>query len=121
MLLCYILGWSVGQQAIFIHWIIIFFFLSFFRATPTAYGSSQARGQIGAAAAYTTATATLDQSHTVAHGNAGFLPHWARPEVEPTSSWILVRLLTHWATMGTPVIVIWAPTICYHMPGATGI
>ena len=35
-------------------WILFFFF--FFRATPMAYGVSQARGHIGA---YTTATATL--------------------------------------------------------------
>ena len=28
-----------------------FFFFPFFRATPTAYGSSQARGQLGATAA----------------------------------------------------------------------
>ena len=35
---------------------ILFLFL-FFRATPVAYGSSQARGQIGAAAA------GLDHSH----------------------------------------------------------
>ena len=36
--------------------------ISLFRATPRAYGSSQARGQIRAAAAcpYTTATATPD-------------------------------------------------------------
>ena len=38
-----------------------FFFL--FMATPVAYGSSQARGRIGATAeAYTTATATPDLS-----------------------------------------------------------
>ena len=43
----------------------IFFFSFFlFMATPEAYGSSQARGQIGAAAvAYATATAILDPSH----------------------------------------------------------
>ena len=39
---------------------IIFFFL-LFRAAPTAYGSSQARGRIGAAA--TTATAMQNQSY----------------------------------------------------------
>ena len=40
---------------------LFFFFL--FTATPVAYGSSQARGQIGAAAeAYVTVTATLDPS-----------------------------------------------------------
>ena len=34
-----------------IKYINLSFFLSFFRATPEAYGSSQARGQIGATAA----------------------------------------------------------------------
>ena len=43
----------------------IIFFFGLFRVTPVAYGSSQARGQIGAAAAaaaaaYTTATARQD-------------------------------------------------------------
>ena len=42
----------------------IFIFLSF-RAAPAAYGGSQARGQIRAAAA------GLDHSHS----NAGFEPH----------------------------------------------
>ena len=41
---------------------IFFFFL--FRATPAAYGSSQARGQIRATAeVYATAKATSDPSH----------------------------------------------------------
>ena len=36
----------------------MFFFFFLFRATPAAYGNSQARGHIGAAAeAYATATA----------------------------------------------------------------
>ena len=41
-------------------------FLSFFsfKATPAAYGSSQARGPVGGAAVvYTTVTATLGLSH----------------------------------------------------------
>ena len=42
----------------------IYLFFCLFRATPAAYGGSQARGLIGAvAAAYTTATATPDLSH----------------------------------------------------------
>ena len=40
-------------------------------------------------------------THT-ACGNAGSLTHWARPGIEPSSSWILVRFLTPWATTGTP-------------------
>ena len=39
-----------------------FFFFLISRATPAAYGSSQARGQIEAVAGYTTATATPDRS-----------------------------------------------------------
>ena len=30
------------------------------------------------------------------------LTHWARPGIEPVSSWLLVRFANHWATMGTP-------------------
>ena len=42
----------------------LFFLFSLFMATPTAYGSSQARGQIRAAAeACATAIATVDGSH----------------------------------------------------------
>ena len=41
-------------------------------------------------------------THTTAHGNAGFPTHWARPGIEPTTSWFLVRFVNHWAMMGTP-------------------
>ena len=42
----------------------LFIYLVSFRAAPEAYGGSQARGPIGAAAeAYTTATATWGPSH----------------------------------------------------------
>ena len=80
------------------------FFL--FKAASVTYGSSRARGWIGAA------TASLGHSHsnriwavsstyTSVSGNAGSLTHWARPGIEPASSWILVGFLTHWATVGT--------------------
>ena len=59
------------------------FFFFFFRATPAAYGSSQARGQIRATAAsllYATATATWDPSriynlHHNSQGNTRSLTH----------------------------------------------
>ena len=48
--------------------------------------------------AYTTATATQDRAtsatYTAAHGNTGYLTHRVRPEIEPTSSWILVGFIT---------------------------
>ena len=33
-------------------------------------------------------------TYTSAHSHAGFLTHWARPRIEPTSSWILVGFIT---------------------------
>ena len=87
--------------------ILTFFFL--FRDIPVAYGSSQARGRIRAAAAGPTPQTqqlgiwAASMAYTIACGNARSLTHWAGPGIEPTSSWILVEFLTCWATMGTPV------------------
>ena len=58
--------------------------------------------------AYARTTETWDLSHicnlhhTTAHGNARSVTHWARPGIEPMSSWMLVGFINHWATMGTP-------------------
>ena len=74
-------------------WVFVcLFVLLFFRVTPAAYGSSQARGQIRATAA------SLCQSHS----KAGSLTHWTLPRIKPASSWILVGLVKCWATKGTP-------------------
>ena len=78
-----------------------FYFLFFllFRATPTAYVSTQARGRTGA----TAASLQQPQQHQIraecvtyptAHGNSGSTTHWARPRIEPTSSWILVAFVS---------------------------
>ena len=74
---------------------VIFFF--FFRATPVAHGISQARGRIWAIAA------GLHHSHS----NAGSLTHWARPGIEPVSSWLLVRfiLLSHYGNSRNVVLL----------------
>ena len=61
----------------------LFCFVLFFRAAPTAYGNSQAIGQME-------------------HSNARSLTHWGRPGIEPASSWILVGFVNHWAMKGTP-------------------
>ena len=66
--------------------------LLLFRATPMAYGSSQARSWIR------TTVASLHHSHS----NAGSLAHWARPGIQPASSWILVWIRFCCATVGTP-------------------
>ena len=55
-----------------------------FRATLAAHGGSQARGWIGAIAA----------SIHHGHSNTRSLTHWARPGIEPESSWMLVRFVS---------------------------
>ena len=52
----------------------VFFFFSFFRAAPVAYGSSQSRGWIGAAAA------SLCHSHSIAVGSEPPLQPTPQPE-----------------------------------------
>ena len=76
---------------------------------PTAYGNSQARDQIRAE------VASLHHSHSNARSEMrlrsmpqlmatpGTLTNQARPGIEPTSPWVLVRFLTSWATTGTPL------------------
>ena len=80
----------------------IFYFL-LFRATPAAYGSYHARGQIGATGSIGWWPTPQPQQHkiqatsvtyTTAHSNAVSLAHWARPGKEPASPWILVGLAT---------------------------
>ena len=89
----------------------LFFFFGLFAiswATDVAYRGSQARGQIG------TVATGLCQSHsnirirvtsatyTTAHGNIGSLTHWARPGIEPTTSWFLAGFVNHWGKAVTP-------------------
>ena len=80
-------------------------FLGGQRGAPAAYGSSQARGQTGAAATSQPQQCQVraaSDTYTTACSNTGSLTHWARPGVEPTSSWMLVGFLIRWATKGTP-------------------
>ena len=81
---------------------IYIFLLSFFRATPKAYGGSQARER---QLAYKTVTATWDPNHICdpkPQLTAGSSTHWARPGTEPVSSWMLVRFVNRWTTTGIP-------------------
>ena len=94
---------------------VICFLFSFFifRAAPATYGSSKARGWIGAAAAglchsHSTARSKPCLTYTTACGNAGSLTHWMKPGIEHAYSWILVGFLTHWTTVGT--------LICFLIP-----
>ena len=77
------------------------FFFSFllFRATPLALEVPRLAVQLELQLpAYTTATATSDLSHdcvcTTAHSNTRSSIHWERPDIEPATSWFLVRLVS---------------------------
>ena len=85
-----------------------FCFFAFSRATPAAHGGSQARGLIGAVAAglcqshSNAGSEAASVTYTTAHGYTRPLTQWARPEIEPETSWFLVGFVNHWATTGTP-------------------
>ena len=66
------------------------FFSFLFRATPVAYGSSQGRGRIRAAAAGLCPSLS----------NARSLTNQIRPGVEPTSSWRLCLVLNPLSQIG---------------------
>ena len=81
-----------------------------------AYGGSQARSPIEATAA------GLHHSHSnlgselclqpTACGNARSLTHRVRPEIEPASSWILVKFINHLVMMVTPICVFKNINMC---------
>ena len=74
-----------------------FFFFLLFRATPAAYGDSQPRGRIRAAAA----------SLLHCHSNTKSLTHWVRPGIDLTSSWIPVGFIAE------PQLELWEPLFFY--------
>ena len=89
---------SEQKQIHRLYLLIFCLFFFFFRATPGAYGSSQARNLIGAVAAslqhsHSNTRAKPSATYTTAHGNAGSLT--GAGMVVATSSWILVRFVTN--------------------------
>ena len=77
-----------------------FFFCSLFRAVPTAYGGSQARGLIGAVSCWPISEAQQHQiwamsaTYTPAHGNSRSLTHWVKPGIKPATSLFLVGFVS---------------------------
>ena len=74
----------------------LFLFL-LFRASPTAYGGSQARHLIRATAA------SLPHSPS----NTRSLTHWVRPGIELATSKVPSRIRFHCAMRGTPMRIPW--------------
>jgi len=80
----------------------LFFFFFLFRDAPAAYRNSQARGRIRAIAT----------SSCHSHSDARFLSHWARPGIEPASSWIVVKFMStepRWELPETSVLNGFSP------------
>ena len=73
-------------------------FFLLFRATPAAYGRSQARGGIGGCQPtpqpQQRRIRALSATYTTAHGNAGSLTRWVRPGIKPTASLFIVRFVS---------------------------
>ena len=93
--------WSVPfffcLHVVFQRVFFVFFFAFFFRAAPVAYGGFQARVLIGAVAMpepEQRGIQAMSATYITAHGNAASLTHWAGPEVEPSTSWLLVRFVS---------------------------
>ena len=83
----------------------------FFRATPMAYGDSQARGQIGAVASgLHHTTATLDLSH-VCNLHHSSQQGWILNPLSKAKDWTRNLVVPSWihfccATTGTPEILL---------------
>jgi len=83
----------------FCTYICILFFFFFFvfclsRAAPVAYGwgSNRSCSHPPTPQPQQHRIWTESATYTTAHGNAGSLTHWARPGIEPTTSWFLDSL-----------------------------
>ena len=77
------------------------FFAFCFRTSPAAYGGSQARGLINRSCSCQPMPQPQQcqiqagsVTYTTAHGNTGSSTHWARPGIEPATSWFLVRFVS---------------------------
>ena len=86
-----------------------FFFLPFLGPFPRHMEvTPKARGLIGTIATglhhshSNTGSEPHLQPYTTTHSNTGSLTHWARPGIEPTTSWFPVGFVSHWAMTGTP-------------------
>ena len=79
---------------------VFFFFFNLFRTAPLAYGGSQAKGLTGPVAAGLCHCHSKCQiwatsmTYTTAHGNTRSLTRWAKPGIEPTTSWFPVRFIS---------------------------
>ena len=93
--------WNYNLDPALSHYLFFFFSFVFclLRSTPTAYGDSQARGQIRGIAAglrhsHSNQIWATSVTYTTAHGNARSLTHWVRPGIESETSCFLVGFIS---------------------------
>ena len=92
--------WSNHLFFFFFSFFFSFLFLLYwlFRAAHMAYEGSQARGQNQSCSCWPTPQQrqiwAASVTYTTALGNSGFLTQWARPGIEPASSWMLVGFIS---------------------------
>ena len=89
--------------------LFFFFFPSLFRASSAAYGSSQARGQIGAAASTICHNQMQDPSHICNLCHSSWQCWILNPLSEADQTCILMDtslVYYHWATVGAPGLVV---------------
>ena len=103
--------YSTGHCLWLGHFFFFFFFLVFLpflglllchmEGIPS-YGSNQSCSQQPIPEPQQHGIWAASSTYTTAHSNTGSLTHWARPGIDPTTSWFLVGFVNHCATMGTP-------------------
>ena len=73
-----------------------FLFIHYFWATPAACGGSQVRGLIcqRMPEPQQRQIQAVSMTYTTARGNARSLTHWARPGIEPATSWFPVGFIS---------------------------
>ena len=93
---CHLLKVWLCQPIFLLPPLFLLLLSDFLTAAPVTYGSSQARGETGAAAAHLchSHSHTGSATYTKAHSNTRSLTHWVRPGMEPTSSWILAGFVS---------------------------
>ena len=87
-------------KALFIYLFISFLWPNLWHME--APGLAKGRTRAAIASLHQNQIQAKSSTYATALGNSRSLTHWVRPGIEPTSSWILVKFLTRWATMGSP-------------------
>ena len=82
-----------------LYFVLLDFFFIFSNATPKAYGGAKARGLRSCSCwpipePQQRGIWAMSVTCTTAHGDARSSTHWARPGVEPPTSWFLVRFIS---------------------------